>query len=111
MVRRIESLEELIMDLNQIKSSYNHENIGMNEMKKQYNEFENAKIFIQRNKELNNHHPLILQQNQIILHNTDYHAKYTKIINLERKINQIRQQNQPTDRLVFGYVEPFVFEY
>ena len=67
MVRRIKSLEELVMDLNQLKSSYKHQNIDMNEMKRQFDEFKNTKQYIKRNKYLDRNRSRILQQNQIII--------------------------------------------
>ena len=66
------------MDLNQIKPSYQHQNIDLNEMKKQYNEYRNALKSIRKNKDLAVDHPTILEQNQVLLLNNDYHSKYKK---------------------------------
>ena len=100
MVRRTKSLEELIMDLNQLKASYQHQNLDMNEIKRQHDEFKKAKKYIQRNKDLNNNHPRILQSNQVIIQNKDYYLKYMKIENLNRRINKIRQTNQQANQPV-----------
>jgi hypothetical protein len=62
MPRRRKSLEELIWDLVQIKSSYEHLNYDLNEMKKQFFDFNNAKSFIKRNKDLDSNHPTILEK-------------------------------------------------
>ena len=64
MVRRIKSLEELIVDLNQIKSSYEHQGYDLNEMKRQYKECISAKQFIRSNKDLDSAHPTILEKNR-----------------------------------------------
>ena len=60
MVRKIKSLEELIVDLNQIKSSYEHQGYNLNEKKGQYKECTGAKQFIRSNKDLDSAHPTIL---------------------------------------------------
>ena len=100
MVRTTKSLEELIMDLNQLKASYQHQNLDMIEMKRQYDEFMNAKIYIKRNKDLNSNHPSILQKNQVILQSKEYFLKYKRILNFERRIIKIRQSNQPANQPV-----------
>ena len=64
MPRRRKSLEELILDLVQIKSSYEHLNYDLNEMQKQYVDFRNAKLFIKRNDDLDRNHPIILEKNR-----------------------------------------------
>jgi hypothetical protein len=64
MPRRRKSLEELILDLVQIKSSYEHLNYDLNEMKKQFNDFINATLFIKRNKDLDRNHPTIHEKNR-----------------------------------------------
>ena len=100
MVRRTKSLEEIIMDLNQLKASYQHQNLDMNEIKRQYDEYRNAKQYIKRNKDLNINHPIILQKNQIITQNKESYLKYNRILNIERKINKIRQTNQQANQPV-----------
>ena len=100
MVRRTKSLEELIMDLNQLKASYQHQNLDMNEIKRQHDEFKKAKMYIKRNKDLNNNHHRILQSNQVIIQNKEYYLKYMKSENLNRRINKIRQTNQQTNQPV-----------
>ena len=100
MVRRTKSLEEIIIDLNQLKVSYQHQNLDMNEIKRQYDEYRNAKQYIKRNKDLNINHPIILQKNQIITQNKESYLKYNRILNIERKINKMRQTNQQANQPV-----------
>ena len=62
MPRRRKSLEELILDLVQIKSSYEHLNYDLNEMQKQYFDYRKARIFLKRNDDLDRNHPIILEK-------------------------------------------------
>jgi len=90
MVRRIKSLEELIVDLNQIKSSYEDQGYDLNVMKRQYKVCDSAKTFIRMNKDLDSAHPTILEKKQIILQNNNYFSKYRRIYNLQKRINKLR---------------------
>ena len=72
----------------------------MNEIKRQYDEFMNAKQYIKWNKDLNSNHPSILQKNQVILQSKEYFLKYKRILNLKRRIIKIRQSNQPANQPV-----------
>ena len=77
MTRR-KTLEELIVDLNQLRLSYQQQNLEINQLKNSYNECKSAKMFLRRNKNLQNNDPRILINQQRTEQNHVYY-KETKI--------------------------------
>ena len=91
MPRRNKTIEELVVELNQLKTSYQRQNYDINDLKRSFNDVQNAKIFLKRNKHLNCSDPRVLIKTNIIYQYKDYAAKYKKIINLQNKINTLRR--------------------
>jgi len=63
-------------------------------MKKKYNEYTKAKMFLTRNRNLDNNDPRLLIHQQCIQRNHDHYIKYKRIENLQTKINKWRQQER-----------------
>ena len=88
-------MEELIVDLNQLKSSFHNQGIDLDDLKTKYNEYKRAKIFLRRNKNLAENDPRRLTHTQTIQQNNESFKKYTRIENLQKKITRLRQKNRP----------------
>jgi len=92
MPRRRKSLEELIVDLNHLKSSYQQQGYNINELRRNYREWKNAKIFMNRNKNLEANNPRILIHQQQLNQNHNGYLKYRRIDKLVKKIEKLRQE-------------------